>query len=424
LVPLFKRSCTGCHHPGKLKGELDLTSYASFQKGGKHGPAFKAGDPAGSLILDEIRAPDPSMPKEGDPLTSQEVELFERWIQEGAPDDTPPEALSFQPKEPPVYAAPAVVSALAFSPDGQLLAISGRHEVFLFDAAELRLLDRLLGEAPRIESLCFSPDGTFLALAGGAPARFGEVQIWDLATRKAAKTWRISADSLYGLSVSPDSARVAFGAADRLVRVLAVADGKELVRFDNHSDWVLGTLFTVDGRRLLSGSRDQAMKLIDAATGQFIDDINKHFEGVLCMARHPREDVVAYGGDQGTPRIYRISDNQNRTAANNDVNQLRELERQPGPVYAIAYSPDASVLAVAAAGGQVQLYRTADGARARTLPGHSGPVFSLAFHPKQPRLATGGFDGLVRVFDFPSGELVAVFTPVEIEPGAGVVAAR
>ena len=26
LVPVFKRSCTGCHHPGKLKGQLDLTS--------------------------------------------------------------------------------------------------------------------------------------------------------------------------------------------------------------------------------------------------------------------------------------------------------------------------------------------------------------------------------------------------------------
>src|SRR4051812_105230 len=32
IVPIFKRSCTGCHHPGKLKGELDLTTYAALQK--------------------------------------------------------------------------------------------------------------------------------------------------------------------------------------------------------------------------------------------------------------------------------------------------------------------------------------------------------------------------------------------------------
>src|SRR5438552_4719057 len=30
LVPIFKRSCSGCHHPGKLKAELDLTTYEAF----------------------------------------------------------------------------------------------------------------------------------------------------------------------------------------------------------------------------------------------------------------------------------------------------------------------------------------------------------------------------------------------------------
>src|SRR5687767_15815069 len=50
LVPILKRSCTGCQHPGKLKGELDLTSYSMIQKGGKHGPAFKPNDPKTSSL--------------------------------------------------------------------------------------------------------------------------------------------------------------------------------------------------------------------------------------------------------------------------------------------------------------------------------------------------------------------------------------
>src|SRR2546429_119311 len=32
VVPILKRSCTGCHHPDKLKGELDLTTYTAFLK--------------------------------------------------------------------------------------------------------------------------------------------------------------------------------------------------------------------------------------------------------------------------------------------------------------------------------------------------------------------------------------------------------
>src|SRR5437879_5114695 len=50
MVPIFKRSCTGCHHPGKLKGDLDLTTYPALQKGGKHGAVFTAGDPKKSRL--------------------------------------------------------------------------------------------------------------------------------------------------------------------------------------------------------------------------------------------------------------------------------------------------------------------------------------------------------------------------------------
>src|SRR5438093_13407030 len=77
VFPIFKRSCNGCHHPGKLKGQLDLTTYEAFKKGGKHGPAFKPGDPKESTIIDEISGEEPSMPKEGDPLTKDEVALIE-----------------------------------------------------------------------------------------------------------------------------------------------------------------------------------------------------------------------------------------------------------------------------------------------------------------------------------------------------------
>ena len=96
LVPILKRSCTGCHHPGKLKGELDLTTYASFLKGGKHGASFQAAKPEESRVIEEISGEEPNMPKEGDPLTKEEVALFQRWIKEGAKDDTPPEADSFK----------------------------------------------------------------------------------------------------------------------------------------------------------------------------------------------------------------------------------------------------------------------------------------------------------------------------------------
>lgn len=423
VTPIFKRACNGCHNPNKLKGEVDTSTYAGFLKPGKHGANFVAGDTAKSLVLEQIRGKEPDMPKEGDPLSAAEVALIERWVREGARDDTPVDAYSTRISAPPVYATPPVTTAMAVSPDGRWIAVSGYHEVFVLDAATLETRSRLIGESPRVDSLAFSPDSKRLAMSGGAPARFGEIQVWEAGTTNQLKAWKIGGDSLFGVSWSPDGSRLAFGGADKSVRILGLEDGKELMKFDNHSDWVFRTAWVADGRRLLSGSRDRAMKLIQVTDGQFIDDINKLLEPIASMARHPREEWAAYGGAEGGVRIYRTKENQERTAGNNDVNLVREFERQPGPVQAVAFSPDGSLLAVGGMGGEVRVYKTADGTRAATLGGHDGAVFALTFSSDGQRLFTGGFDGLIRVFDPAGGKLQAVLTPVALT-GKKSVASR
>jgi WD40 repeat protein len=428
VVPIFKRSCTGCHHPGKLKGQLDMTSYEVLKKGGKHGPGFVAGKPKESILLDEISGDEPSMPKEGDPLSQADVAMVERWIVEGAKDDTPAGAGSYKLAAAPEYTQPPVISALAFSPDGKLLAVSGYHEVLLLGGAESNIVARLVGESPRIESLAFSPDGRKLAVAGSAPARFGEVQIWDAAATgtvlNAPRSFKVSLDSIYGISWSPDGTRLAFGGADKVVRIISAADGKELVKFENHSDWVFATTWTVDGKRILSGSRDKAMKLIDASNGQFIDDINKLLEGVVCFARHPKEDVVTYGGEMNITRTYKMAENQGRTAANNDVNLQKEFERMPGPVQAIAYRPDGTNICVGSLGGEARIFNVNDRKRVAALKGHEGAIFAIAWHPTTNHIVTGGFDGKVRVFDGGKGELVRLLVPVPLKDRAVRQAAR
>jgi WD40 repeat protein len=217
---------------------------------------------------------------------------------------------------------------------------------------------------------------------------------------------------------------VAVGCADKSVRIIAVADGKELLKFDSHSDWVFATTWTLDGKRLLTGSRDQAMKLIDASNGQFIDDINKLLEPVLCLARHPKEDVAVYGGERGTTRTYRISDNQGRTAANNDVNLQKAFERLPGPVHAVAYSADGTLIAAGGAGAEVRLFKSKDAKRVATLQGHEGAIFALTFNSQTNQIATGGFDGKVRIYETAKGELLKTFVPVPLKPAEVLKASR
>lgn len=413
IRPLFTATCNGCHRPEKSKGELDMTTYQALMKGGKEGTPVVAGDPSGSVLFKMISGPEPEMPEDGDPLKAEQVAMVERWIREGAKDDTPDPSLA--KFEPPVYTAAPVISSLAFSPDGKLLAVNGYHEIVLHKADGSAIEGRLIGDAPRVEAITFSKDGRHLAACGGSPAEFGSVQVWDPAKKELVKSYRMSSDSLYGISFAPDGQSVAFGAADKTVRRVNVADGKLLLEFKAHADWVLGTFFTLDGKQLVSAGRDKAMKLIDVEHARFVDDINNPLEACISLARHPKEERVLYGGDLGTARIYRISDNQNRTAGRNDTNRLKEFERQPGPVTAVAFSPDGAAAALGSV-GEVRVYETGDGSkRLATLSSHTGPVFSIAWSPDGAVIATGGFDGMVRLFDAKSGNLLKQFPSVPLK---------
>lgn len=84
VAPLFERSCVRCHQPANKKGDLSLATAADLLDLGYLVP----GKPNESHLLDVVTAGAdgraPTMPKEGQPLTADEVAIVRRWIAAGA----------------------------------------------------------------------------------------------------------------------------------------------------------------------------------------------------------------------------------------------------------------------------------------------------------------------------------------------------
>src|SRR5437660_10635666 len=79
---------------------------------------------------------------------------------------------------PGAAAPPAPVKALAYRPDGQVLAVGLRGELAIIDAA-----GNVAGRSSRPEpvtALAWSKDGTMLAVASGIPAKAGEISVYRL----------------------------------------------------------------------------------------------------------------------------------------------------------------------------------------------------------------------------------------------------
>jgi WD40 repeat protein len=413
VVPLLQRHCYGCHHPGKRKGDADLTAVASLKLGGKHGAAVVPGDPGRSVLFSEVTGADPAMPKDGERLSAAQVDLLERWIREGAVDDSPPPPPART--DPPEYRAPPVLVALDFSPDGRWLAVGAHHEVLLLDAATLRREARWMGAPARIEALRFSPDSRRLAVVGGEPGVTGEFQVWDVASAKPLVRVAPGSDSFFGADWSPDGTRVAVGGADRTVRVLGTEDGRELLRTTVHSDWVMGAVFVGGGNQLVSGSRDRSLRLLDANTGRMLDVLNRETEPVVRLARFPKEDQVAFAGADSRVRLYKAAAKAANTDPGQDPNLVREYESFGRGTTAVAFSLDGALVAMAGLpAGEVRVHEVGTGRRLATLGGHRGAVFGIAFAPDGKRVITAGMEGELRMFSLPEGRPVTNACPVEV----------
>jgi WD40 repeat protein len=113
--------------------------------------------------------------------------------------------------------APNPVRSVAFSPDGHTIGFGevswGPQEVTLLDVDTGAVRTRLAGHGLGVNALAFSPDGRLLATAGVDRC----LKVWDLATGKELKTLKDQVGWVKSVVFSPDGAWLAFSGNDSTV---------------------------------------------------------------------------------------------------------------------------------------------------------------------------------------------------------------
>ena len=434
--PILRKHCTVCHSERKL-AELDVSAGLALDKpeliakGTKRGKVLVAGKPDASLIVSLLSTKDKrrAMPLDADPLPAADIAVIRKWVETGAKEGTKPVEVDPTGVNPaarpnvrklpvmfvtrtaalkgpilaPITASLQVgplppVAAVAFSPDGKLLATGSYGRVTVWDlttAKPAKILTNVLGS---VNDLKFSPDGKTLAVAGGQPSARGDLRLFDTTDWKLLGTLGGHLDTVSGVAWSPDSAKIASASFDKTVRLWDAKSRAVLHTFTGHSDFVYSVAFAPKGEWYATASKDRTGRIIETATGKSLGTLSAGEQEVLAIAVRPESSQVVTSGFETAVSWW-------------DAKTSERVKKTGGPgvaTHEIAFDAKGAVMLVAGGDGTLRTFDGGTGAALKTAS-HGSPVFAAAIDPAGKRIASGAADGIVKLWDAADSRLLATF---------------
>ncbi len=286
------------------------------------------------------------------------------------------------------------ISAVTFSPDGQLLAIGEAHgKIRLWCLADSQPLLTLPGHIGWIQSVRFSADGRTLVSSGDDQT----VRLWDVRTGQLLKVLQGHTSRVWSVRVSPDGHTLASGSGDCTVKLWDVQTGQCLQTLQGHTAQVSSVDFSSDGCTLASGSFDQSVRLWDVQTGQCLRTLSEHHSWVWSVRFSCDGQILASGSSDRTVKLWDARTGQ----------LLNTLLGHTEQISSISFSPDGHTLASGSNDQTVRLWDVRTGQLLSTLQGHTKQIWSISFSPDGYTLATGGNDQTVRLWDAGTGQLLS-----------------
>jgi RNA polymerase sigma factor (sigma-70 family) len=281
-----------------------------------------------------------------------------------------------------------ITYAVAYSPDGKVLASAGGGRgLCLWDAATGKLL-RELEPTSHSYGVAFSPDGKWLAAEGR------RLVLWDVATGTEVRRMRgHDGGGVMTVAFSPDGKTIATGGHDRLVRRWDAATGTELAPLRGHDGSVLSVAFSPDGQLIAGSGISNDIRLWDAAAGQPRGVLSGHNGWVLRIAFSGDGKWLASGGRDQEVRLWDVEGRKGRAV----------LGKALGEVNAVTFSPDGRTLATGHADGKIHLWDVGAATELRSIQAHSFHTQALAFSPDGTTLVSGASESALRLWDPQTG---------------------
>ena len=352
------------------------------------------------------------------------------------------------------------ISAVAFSPDGKLVASGGglfSSNVRVWEASTGVVLSVMeTSHENGIWDIAFDSSGS-MVIAGGCdkrsgiknPCYFGSARIWDVET--GAEVSRFSHNgNVRSVAFSQDGSLAVLGGDEMIGRVWEVETGEEISQF-HHQGIIFAVKFTLDRKKIISAAADgtvrtwdiepdQSLSIVDSAAGYLskiafspdskwllsdrcdqrdksfmipicisnyahVWDVstgeeissNSHSDEISVVAFHPNEEIAASGSRDGVIVIW-------QAATGEKIAELFHSEA----ITAIAFSLGGDFLASGSTDSTVRVWDVVTGNEILQMA-HDDVVTTVVFSPDGKYILSGSRDNTVRIWDLSTGNEIKRF---------------
>lgn len=241
------------------------------------------------------------------------------------------------------------VDAIAFLPDGKMLASSGGGPDYLIELWNAQTSERLAtftGHTWIVDTIAFSPDGKTLISGGWNDT----IKVWDVETGESRVTLRGHLGWAGVVAFSPDGHTLASGSSPHTIQLWDMDSQRYKTTLEAYAFEVWGLIFSPDGQLLVSGSTEEVL-IWGVHTGE-LHARYQNWYGAIAFS--PDGETLASGRFDGTIKLWNVNTIQNWKA----VQSSAVLDAHNGGYDSLAYSPDGKILASAGGEGTILLWQT------------------------------------------------------------------